>query len=291
MHDPSWDDLRVFLATARAGSFTRAADALGIQQSTVSRRIASLEASLGGAVFLRSRGGVTLTSRGAALWAGATDVERAAADALRAAAHVDAEVSGWVRVATSPGLASQWLAPRLTELSAAHPRLQVELVVHTTIADLSRDEADLALRFAQPRGEDLVARRLGALGYAVLAHPRWRDTAWSELAWVEWTVAGWTSPESQWTARHAARPPVLRTRDYDSALAATRAGLGAMVGSEALADGVGLIVLPPAAPLPSPADLWLVGHAATRASARVDAVWRAVVRWFDADLRARATSG
>lgn len=285
MHDPDWDDLRVFLAAARAGSFSRAAGLLGLRQSTVSRRIASLEAVVGGELFLRSHAGLVPTARGAALLAAAADLEVAAAQALRAAAGADECAVGEVRLAAAPGLASLWLAPHLPALLDAHPGLRLELVVSTSIADLTRREADLALRFVRPAGEDLVARKLGTLAHGVLCHRRWAHTAWADLPWVLVIVPGLTTPEEAWTLQHAVRPPVLRTHDYDAAVAAVRAGVGAMVGSAALAVDDVLLRDPPA-PLPPPSPLWLVGHRATRSSARVDAVWRALAGWAAEDLRA-----
>jgi DNA-binding transcriptional LysR family regulator len=276
----------VFLAAARAGRFSRAAGALGLQQSTVSRRIAALEATVGGELFLRSHAGLVPTARGAALLAAVPDLEVAAARALRAAAGADEGVVGEVRLAVAPGLASFWLAPRLPWLLDAHPGLRVELVVSTSAADLTRREADLALRFVRPTGEDLVARKLGELAHGVLCHPRWAAAAWSDLPWVLVTVPGLTTPEEAWTAEHAARPPALRTTDYDAAVAAVRAGVGAMIGSAALAVD-GMILREPPAPLPAPVPLWLVGHRATRHTARVDAAWRALATWAEEDLRTR----
>jgi DNA-binding transcriptional LysR family regulator len=290
MHDPDWDDLRVFLAAARAGSFSRAAGALGLKQSTVSRRIAALEATVGGELFLRSHTGLVPTARGAALLAAVPDLEAAAARALRAAAGAEEGVVGEVRLAVAPGLASLWLAPRLPSLLDAHPRLRLELVVSTSVADLTRREADLALRFVRPAGEDLVARKLGELAHGVLCHRRWAETAWPDLPWVLVTVPGFTTPEQAWTEEHAAQPAVLRTADYDAAVAAVRAGVGAMLGSAALAVE-GLVLREPPAPLPPPAALWLVGHRATRHSARVDAVWRALATWAAEDLRTGRPAG
>lgn len=285
MHDPDWDDLRVFLAAARAGSFSRAANALGLQQSTVSRRIASLEAVVGGELFLRSHAGLVPTARGAALLAAGADLEAAAARALRAAAGADDDVVGEVRLAVAPGLASLWLAPRLPALLDAYPGLRLDLVVSTSIADLTRREADLALRFVRPAGDELVARKLGALAHGVLCHRRWAHAAWEDLPWVLVVVPGLTTPEEAWTTQHAARAPVLRTRDYDAAVAAVRAGVGAMVGTAALAVDDVVLRAPPT-PLPPPSPLWLVGHHATRSSPRVDAVWRALAAWVAEDLRA-----
>jgi DNA-binding transcriptional LysR family regulator len=283
MHGMEWDDLRVFLAAQRAGSFSRAAVLLGLRQSTVSRRIAALEGEVGGALFLRSRSGLVPTARGVALASAAGELEAAAAKALRAAAGAEQEVAGEVRLAVAPGVASLWLAPRLPQLFDRHPGLELELVVNTSVADLTRREADLALRFARPAGDDLVARRLGALAHGVLCPRRWLDTPWADLPWVLVTVPGLATPEATWTTQHAGRPPVLRTTDYDAALAAVRAGVGAMLGSAALA-GDDLALREPPAPVPPPAPLWLVAHRATRRSPRVDAVWRALAAWAAAAL-------
>ena len=158
--------------------------------------------------------------------------------------------------------------------------LRFDVVVSLSIADLTRREADLALRFVRPRGEGLVARRLGALDHAVLAHPRWRDTPWEALDWVALDVPGLSTDEGTWVHRHGARPPVLRSADWEAVHAAVRAGLGATVSTRRLADGASdLVVLDAPAPLPPPIPLWLVTHRATRTLPRVDAVWRAIVGW------------
>ena len=289
MHDVPWDDFRFFLAAHRAGSFSRAAVALRTQQSTVSRRIAALEHALGGALFHRSRGGLVPTALAEAVVGEAAAAEAAMGRVLARAADLDGGVSGIVRIAVAPGLAHHWLIPLLPELRARHPALRFDIVVSLSVADLTRREADIALRFVRPRGEGLVARRLGSLEHAVLAHPRWRRTPWDALEWVVLDVPGLRTDEGTWTDRHGGRPPVLRSADWEAVHAAVRAGIGATVSTRRLAEGAtDLVVLDAPAPLPPPMPLWVVTHRATRTLPRVDAVWQAIVGWAGA-RRSRAS--
>ena len=280
MHDMQWDDLRTFLAAHRAGSFSRAAVLLGTQQSTVSRRIAALEHALGGALFHRSRGGLVPTALAAAVIDEAEQAEAAVRRVQARVEDLEGSVAGVVRIAIAPGLAHHWLIPLLPQLRARHPDLRFDIVVSMSIADLTRREADLALRFVQPTGEDLIARRLGALDYGVIAHPKWAGTPWEALDWVGVDMPGIASDEGSWAARHGARPPVLRSTDWEAVHAAVRAGLGVTISTRRLADDdPGLIVIDAPAPLPPPLPLWLVTHRATRTLPRVDAVWQAIVGW------------
>lgn len=280
MDDLTWDDLRLFLAAHRAGSFSRAAARLGVRQSTVSRRVATLEHALGGSLFHRTRTGLVPTALAEGLLDDARAAE-AAFDRLRARVDDLADApSGVVRIAVAPGLAHHWLIPHLPELHAAHPGLRFDVVVSMSLADLTRREADIALRFVPPRGEDLIARRLDDLQHAVLAHRRWADTPWETLPWVQLDVPDLPTPEAAWVRAHARSVPVLRSADWEAVLAAVRAGMGATVTTRRLVDQLpDRVVVEAPAPLPPPLPLWLVAHRSTRALPRVDVVWEALVRW------------
>ena len=106
-----WDDVKVFLAACEEGSFSAAARALGVEQSTVSRRIAALEDGLGGALFVRGRGGLVLTDRGAQVAPLARDARRTMLELVDASTQ---EIDGLVRVAMTEGLAAYGLIPALS---------------------------------------------------------------------------------------------------------------------------------------------------------------------------------
>lgn len=277
-----WDDLRLFLLAAEAGSFTAAAPHAGLEQSTLSRRIAALEAQLGGALFLRARSGLTLTEQGERVLPLAREV-RLRIQEIGEMAH--REVTGTVRIALTEGMASEGLVAALPPLLAAHPHLQIVLVTGDTVSDLSRREADLALRFVRPARGDLVCKRAGALAQGVWGTPAWADRAWADLEWIRFDPGPFAAPEAAWIARHGVRPPRLVTNGYLSLLAALRQGLGVGVIADIIGHhSPGLVRLAHPHPEPEPQVVFLVGHAASRHTPRVAAVWDFLDHW-SADLR------
>lgn len=163
-----WDDIRHFLAVARAGSTLAAARALGVSQTTTARRVATLEARLGSALFERRQAGYALTEAGAALLPQAAAVEAAAAGFDAAAGALGREASGTVRLTASSLMAITILPPLLRDLHTAHPGIRVELDTSDELADLAAGEADVALRvIGQPSGGGLVGRRVAEDHWAV----------------------------------------------------------------------------------------------------------------------------
>ena len=156
-----WDNLKVFVETARAGNLSTAAKRLRIDQSTVSRRLANLESALGTAVFERQAGGLRLTGVGERLKRHAERVESAVLAFQEEMSGDDAGATGRVRLATMEGIASLYLAGRLAGFRRQHPRLEVELLTSPQNVYVARREADLFLSFFQPTGRGLVSRRMG----------------------------------------------------------------------------------------------------------------------------------
>ncbi|HEY8570835.1 LysR family transcriptional regulator [Phenylobacterium sp.] len=156
-----WDDLRYVLAVAREGSALRAGRLLGVNQTTVLRRLDALECDLGSALFERSRGGQALTETGQLVADTAERMEREA-EALKAAlAARDRTLSGSVRVTTSDTLANRLVTPCLRAFRSLHPDITIELITDDARLDVARGEADVALRAgSRPEGAGIVARRL-----------------------------------------------------------------------------------------------------------------------------------
>jgi DNA-binding transcriptional LysR family regulator len=155
-----WDGLRVFLAVARAGRVSAAAKRLAVEHTTVSRRLASLEQELGTPLFYRTAGGYLLTPVGESVLANAEAMERAATTVGARAREVTGAITGRVRLALVPEFASDWLAPHLPAFRARHPALELQILVGTRPLDLSRGEADIAVRPPNPRQTGLVAVRI-----------------------------------------------------------------------------------------------------------------------------------
>lgn len=156
----NWDDVRIFLAVARAGQILGAARRLGLNHATVSRRVASLEEAMKAKLFRRLTTGSELTPAGESLLATA---ERMEADMIAARAAIDGEgdeVSGTVRIGAPDGFGVAFLAPRLGELTARHPQLAIQLVPVPRSFSLSRREADIAITVERPSEGRLVAGKL-----------------------------------------------------------------------------------------------------------------------------------
>ena len=155
-----WDKLRIFHAVADAGSLTHAGDTLHLSQSAVSRQVRALEESLDATLFHRHARGLILTEQGELLF----DATHAMSKRLDAAAarirDSEDEVYGELRVTTTTGFGSLWLAPRLPHLYKKYPDLKVDLMLEERVLDLPMREADVAIRMKEPSQADLIRKRL-----------------------------------------------------------------------------------------------------------------------------------
>lgn len=175
----NWDRLQYFLCVAQNGTLARAAQALMVDATTVSRQISALESDLGERLFERSAQGFLLSAAGRNLLPHAEAMARAAAQ-IQAANRGDDGLSGQLRLSLSEGFGSHFLASRLPDFLAAHPKLEVDLVASTGFLNPSRREADIAILLAQPRKGPLMARRIATyqLGlYAPADRPDWQTQA------------------------------------------------------------------------------------------------------------------
>jgi DNA-binding transcriptional LysR family regulator len=174
MSPASWDDLRFVLALARAHSLSQAARDLGVDQSTVGRRVTAFERASGSRLFSRTGGSWALTPAGEAVQAHLEEIERRSLAVGRQLEGRDARVEGVVRLATSESFASWFLVSRLGRLRARHPALRIELLTGNRFVDLDRREADLSLRFSRPSQPHLVTRHVGKGAWAVYASAAYR---------------------------------------------------------------------------------------------------------------------
>jgi DNA-binding transcriptional LysR family regulator len=170
-----WDKLRIFHAVADAGSLTHAGDALHLSQSAVSRQIRSLEESLNTTLFHRHARGLILTEQGELLF----DATSAMAKRLDAASarirDSEDEVFGELRVTTTTGFGSLWLAPRLSKLYEAYPELKIDLMLEERVLDLPMREADVAIRMKEPSQADLIRKRLMNVHMRLYATPAYLE--------------------------------------------------------------------------------------------------------------------
>lgn len=161
-----WDDVRHVLALARTGSVRAAGASLGVSHSTVARRVETLETRLGVKLFDRNRDGYLLTDAGKQMVAGAERVEREIATLERGLAGQDARLAGRVRVTCTDTFIGRMLLATLAELCTEHPGLELELHADDRYLDLSKREADMAVRALMvgvSPPEHLIGRRLAPI--------------------------------------------------------------------------------------------------------------------------------
>jgi DNA-binding transcriptional LysR family regulator len=282
-----WGDVQIFLALCRTASFARAAAQLAVDASTVSRRVAELERSLGCRLFERSTRAVALTDRAKRLLPHAEEIERAVVAMRREAAEPEL-AEGRVRVAAPEEIVGGVLVPALSSLLQAHPELRVDLIGAGALADLERGEADVALRVVRPEKGDLVSRRVVSVryrAYASRSYLRGRSTdAPGDLEWLALDDPNARSPETHWV-RAVCGPngPRMRTNDTRALAVAAAAGHGAALLPEPIASRhAELTPLWPAGDAVLERTLWLVTPRKLARTARV----RAVSRWMEEACRA-----
>jgi DNA-binding transcriptional LysR family regulator len=282
-----WGNLRFFLELARSGSLSRAAQRLSVDRNTVARRVAALEEELGLSLFERGPQGWTRTPAGDELAALASQIEE---DVLALARHVDARdsaLAGTVRLTTATHLSAHLLVPALPRLRERHPGILLEIAADQRTFDLSRREADLALRMGRPRDGGLVTRKLSDVAYGLYAArdspPARRgsvDLAGDPFLSFDASLAG--TPQERWLQRVAPeRRVVFRCNSTASLHAAVRLGIGVGVLPCFVAeDDPALTRLE--GPEAVKHELWLLVHGDLRRAPRV----RAVIEWVDALVEA-----
>jgi DNA-binding transcriptional LysR family regulator len=280
---PAWDDIRYFLELARQGKLTVAARVLGVEHSTVARRVGALETQLGVRLFDRLPKSWILTGEGEALLEYARRIEEQALAFSRASAGYGA-VHGTVSVSAPPVFASAFLVPRLARLRDRWPGIAIEVIGESRQARLYRGEADLAVRLSRPEEPGLVAKPLAQLGYALYGTP-----AWAARPALEWEFVGYggqlrETPQQRWLeALAAGRPFSMRTNDLAAMHMACREGLGLAALPHFLAREDDALMRFDADPGPESRTVWLAIHPDVRKSPRVKAVADLVVEIIGAE--------
>ena len=168
-----WDKLRIFHAVADAGSLTHAGDALHLSQSAVSRQIRALEESLGTTLFHRHARGLILTEQGELLFDATSTMAKKLDAAAARIRDSEEEVFGELKVTTTVGFGTMWLAPRLVKLYDRYPDLKIDLLLEERVLDLPMREADVAIRMKEPAQADLIRKRLLNIRMRLYATPEY----------------------------------------------------------------------------------------------------------------------
>jgi DNA-binding transcriptional LysR family regulator len=291
-----WDDLRFVLALQRAGSLGAAARLLKVEQSTVSRRLSSLEAAVGAALVARTPEGVVLNEAGSLVASVAAGVEAGVEGLVRRIGGEDLRPEGIVRLATTEAMATFLLAG-LVPLRREHPRIQVQLVAGSAALDLLRREADLAVRLFREKRPELVTRKVGDIGWSLYASHAYvartgvrpgAELDASTLAGLP--IVGYSgvtarAPGALWLAEHGrAEDVVLTGESIPSVLNAVKAGIGLSALPCFAAEGDALLVrLRPS--LVARGEAFLVIPPDHRETVRVRLVMDAVTALFERERK------
>jgi DNA-binding transcriptional LysR family regulator len=275
MHRIDWDDLRYVLAVAQAGSLAGAARALGVNHTTVLRRVGAFEEALGLRLFERLPTGYALTAGGEELVAAARSIDGTVTALERKLAGRDLRLVGTLRLTTTDTLMASVLPPMLAAFRAEHPGIELEVSVSNQMANLTKRDADVAIRPATEPPETLVGRRVAGVAFAVYAAPALLPKADGDLAGALWvgpddSLAG-TSVARWLRASLPSARVAVRCDSFVAMREAAAAGLGVVALPCYLGDGSPHLrrALPPLAGLAT--ELWVLTHEDLRRTARVRA--------------------
>ena len=272
-----WDDLRVILAICRAGSLTGAAKSMDVNKSTVLRQINAIEQKMGVRFFDRVQQGYRMTEAGETVMLAAARMDEEAIKLERELLGKDFKLKGEIRLTAPEGIATYLLVPMLAEFHKEHPGIYVELIITNAALELSRREADMAVRVTNKPPDSSLGRCIGEFQFCVYAAPRYLKRnghlALAKHSWVFFLdELSWLIP-AIWKKKDAARQQMV----FGSSLTLT--------AMQAAIQGMGVILLPcflgdtqkglqrVSKPLPRLAsELWLLTHPDLRNTARVRAL-------------------
>jgi DNA-binding transcriptional LysR family regulator len=282
----NWDDLRFLVVIGREGTLAAAARRLKVDQTTVARRLRALEDALGTPLFERSDGRWLPTLVGGRVLERAGRIEEDVAGVVRMAEAGAQAVSGLVRVTSVSAIVAEYLIPRLPILYARHPGLAVELIASNDNLNVSRREADIAIRLARPDSGDFLIRKVADMGFAAYGAAR-GDLPVASGDWVAYNEDLAHTPEMRWLEPRLRGGRVrLRSNSVRGLAVAVASGVGHGILPCFLADAhPGLVRLGGPEPVLS-RDLWLLIHRDARQQARVAATADWLAERFSADAAA-----
>ena len=269
-----WDDLRYFVALARAGSLSAAARNLKAEHTTVARRVAALEVSLGAKLFERAAKGYRLTVQGEEFAELAYRIEGEVFGIERLADASDAGIAGVVRVSAPPAIASYYLTERLALLREAYPGIIVELIGDSRAANLSRREADIAVRLFQPEDGDMVGRRIGAFAHGLYGAKSYlAATSDGDRQYLGYNDSSSTFPNSNGCCRSLRPALAFRSNELACLHQAIVAGVGLGALPRFIGDSDERLQRVPMRNEPrATREIWLLVHSDLRRSSRVRVV-------------------
>lgn len=285
----NWDDARMLLALSRERTLRRAARVLRVDQATVGRRVAALEADLGSTLFLRTPAGYQLTASGELAAELAQQMERAALELAARLQGTDNELAGEVRISTTDSLACDFVLPALAQLQQSHPQIRVILASGSALVNLSQRETDIAIRNLRPDNPDLVLRKLASWSLGLFASDSYVQRRGEPREGDGFAGHELVVYEPYWRGNPS---PTLVDEPIGEARVALAVGSNLML-RRAIASGLGIGEIPielgerdglrrlwPTRARRKPYEVWLVTHQDLRHTARVRVVIEALVSAF-----------
>jgi DNA-binding transcriptional LysR family regulator len=273
-----WEHYRSFLGVLREGSLSAAARALGLTQPTLGRHIDALEKGLKVRLFVRTQHGLVPTQSALDMAPSAEAMEAAAEALVRAASGKADELRGAVRLTASEMVGAEVLPTILAAFHEQHPQIAIELVLSNRNQDLSRRDADIAVRMIRPTQKALIARRVGTVRIGLYAHRRYlarHGTPQTVADLAGHDVIGFDRDASAFRSLGSKALPVTRDifalrTDHDQAqLNALRAGFGIGGCQAGIAVRERDLIPVLAREIGFGLEMWLVMHEALRANRRV----------------------
>ncbi len=289
MQSHNWNDLKYFLALHRDGKLSPAGRTLGVSETTVARRIRELERSLETTLFVRSANGrYEPTDAAREVLAHAETIEAGNLAISEVSGENAHRVTGSVRISSVPIIVNRFLVPNLASLERLHPRLAVELVPGSDNLDLSKREADLAVRLSCPSDGGLRTRaqKLGELSFATYAARSISPDQYEKLRWITYDETHLNLPQANWLENAVKFPEMranLRVADAETGMQAVAAGVGKTLLPRVVASGdprIRAIEPNDGAKLPT-REVWLLSHVdqASRLSVTAAKDWLTNLNW------------
>ncbi|ASJ70635.1 LysR family transcriptional regulator [Granulosicoccus antarcticus] len=263
----NWDDIRYFLAVTRSGSVSGAAKVLGVNHSTVTRRIQSFEAKHGVELFIRQRDGYEMTEAADTILEQAQQMEEQSQQLSRTLYGRDSRLEGPISLTMTHDMFEYCLAEDLAQFQRKHPGIELNLIVSPGLRNLNSREADLAIRLTQAPPDYLVGHEVAGLQHGIYSsRQRPPDEPLGIVLWRD------QEARPDWVAEHFPKASIaLRVDNLSSMYAAVRAGFGVARMHCYMPDSLDhddVIKLPISLP-PSDWSVWVLSHTDLRKTRRV----------------------